>query len=158
MAPAQPDTRTEQQRMLDNAGLGAAKAEDYRPIDYMGRMPEGVELFAFDTDAKSFLAAIGAPALIGPSMLEDACDAAKGYPPPGPVRDLYRMTEQSRIVDLYGPEKTLEIYASMAEVLASEAIPNAFAIWLAESGALAKAEVVISLARIADLRKARAAA
>ena len=154
------DTRSDAEHEIDAAGLGAATREEFRPIQYYGRAPEG-DLFQFNEEALSFLTGIGSPAAVGPSLVEDALDAARAYAAvPEAQRELYRRTEESRVVDLYGPQMAREAYAMVAEMLkagiADGSIPDRFAEWLVKSGAIVKAEVIHSLATIADFRNVRA--
>jgi hypothetical protein len=157
LAPPAADTRSDDEKALDRAGLNAGKGADFRAVDYIGRAPDGVDLHAFNADAVAFMQAVAAPALLGPSLVEETLDAAKSYAAlPEAHRELYHRQEESRVVDLWGAEKAREAYAKTAELLKSDAIPLPFLTWLKNSGALRRADVIVQLANIADLAGVRA--
>jgi hypothetical protein len=157
LAPAAPDTRSDDEKALEQGGLEPGNAADFRAIEYAGRAPDGVDLFAFDADAKAFMQAVEAPALLGPSLVETALDAGKTYAAiPEAHRELYHRTEEQRVFDLLGPDKAREAYSQAAEMFKSDKIPLPFLEWLHGSGALRRADVIVQLANIAQMAGVRA--
>jgi hypothetical protein len=157
LSPAAPDKRSDDEKALEHGGLEPGKAADFRAIEYAGRAPEGVDLFAFDSDAKAFMEAVAAPALLGPSLVEAVLDAGRAYAViPEAHRPLFHATEEQRVGEILGPDRAREAYSQAAEMLKSDKIPLPFLEWLHGSGALRRADVIVQLANIASIAGVRA--
>ena len=154
LAPAPADTRSDDERMFDRAGLGAAKREEYRPIDWYGRVPPGGDIFQLDADAKDFLVSIEAPAVLGSSLIEEMYDAAKAFPPEGSARQLYKETQDQHLRDLLGAEASADVNGMIVALLNSA--PLEYVEGMLRTGALYSASVRYQLANIADMRNVRA--
>lgn len=142
------DSRTEDQREFD-AFLGPAPtAADYR-IDYMGRIPAGVDagqIAHFDSLARAWLANLGLPPAVGAAVIERALDVGHSYQAMSEAqRALWRAEQVAHFERLAGsPEKAAaRLELAKAAIARGRDFPDALH---ARAGVLHDAGIMMHLA------------
>ena len=144
---APPDLRSDEEKAFDEAFGGAPPAAYH--IDYMGRVPPGMDLAAvvqFNSEATAWLASIGFPEQIGPAVMERAIDVSQQLERLSSTeRELWIREQKADFDRMAGsPERAAELRSFALAAL--DRGGDAFTVMLFDAGALQDAGVLMHLA------------
>ena len=144
---APPDTRSDEEKAFDVAFGGATPAAYH--IDYMGRVPSGVdeaEVARFNGEATAWLAALGFPEQIGPAVMERAIDVSREIERMSiPERELWVREQAFNFDRMAGsPERAAKLRGFALAAL--DRGGDAFTVALFDAGAFQDAGVLMHLA------------
>ena len=157
LEPPAPDTRTDEQREIDEWFGPAPAASDYHP-DYVNRIPADAPIEAltvFHAAATSWASAVGFPPAIGAAVIERAMDVGHTFTAMSEAEQGLWKAEQPVLFEHMagGPEKA-EARAALA-LKAMERSPKEFLAILRQTGAAFDAGIVMHLANQEERRAAR---